>query len=989
MVEQARVIEATWKGLTAAEVEASRARHGANVLTPPERDPIWRQFLEKFDDPVIRILLLAAAISIGVGVVSGHYAEGIGIIVAILLATGMAFWNENKADREFEVLNRVNDDAPVTVIRETNTTTVPKRELVVGDLVVLSPGDEVPADGEIVEAVSLQVDESSLTGESQAAEKRVASGASPSEHAEATYPTHRAYRGTMVADGHGIVELTNVGDETEIGRTNREANEATEEETPLRKQLDRLSRVIGVVGFGVAGLLFAALVVKGALSGELPLAAAQWRVAAAIGVGVLIALVRVWLPVVYDFLEIIGMEKARPAWLEREGVVPWLQAILGAGAFLVVALLLARTTGAAPPAGMPWMPRPAAEKFLGYFMIAVTLIVVAVPEGLAMSVTLSLAYSMRKMMATNNLVRRMHACETIGAATVICTDKTGTITTNRMRVHHPAFPALAADGSIPMDGAMLDPALLIHEAMAANSTAVLDRSGPSVVAIGNPTEQALLMWLESRGVDYLDPRNAFRLSKQWTFSTERKYMGTLGVSKGLAGHVLHLKGAPEILLERCSRILTPRGVERVEPWLEPIRRDLVEFQSRGMRTLGFAIRGVQPTDAGGDLDKLSTDLVWLGFVALADPVREEVPQAIEACRRAGIEVKMVTGDNRETANEIARQIGLVGSTPVEGHHVAGDEFARLEEASSRDRAGVLKILSRARPAHKLKLVRSLQAEGHVVAVTGDGVNDTFALQQAHVGLAMGRTGTAWAKEASDIILLDDSFLSIANAILWGRSLYQNIQRFILFQLTINVAALGIALLGPFIGVKLPFTVTQMLWVNLIMDTFAALALAAEPPHADVMSQPPRDPGAFIVTPAMGRTIAVTGGAFMAAMIGFLFLAKTRYPHPSVPGEIDSYGLTLFFSVFVMLQFWNLFNARSLGLSQSAFKGVLENRGFVIIGVAILVGQIAIVQLGGAYFRTVPLGVGEWSAIIGGTSVVLWAGETVRWLCRASARRIAP
>jgi Ca2+-transporting ATPase len=950
-------------------------------MTPPKREPIWKLFLEKFDDPIIRILLLAAGISIAVGAVSGHYAEGIGIIVAILLATGMAFWNEYKADREFDSLNRNDDEKEITVIREANTTKVPRRDLVVGDLVMLAQGDEVPADGEVVEAVSLQVDESSLTGEAVAAEKEVRSGAESAGDVSSTFPAHRAYRGTEVVDGHGILELLAVGDETEIGRTDKEAEEAEEEETPLRKQLDRLGKLIGVVGFGVAGLLFVALVAKGFVRGDLALAPAQWRVAIAIGVFSLIGLVRVWLPVVYDFLEIVGVEAKRPAWLESEGALPWLQAILGAGAVTALAFLVARLSGLTPPPGMPWLPPEAAGELLGYFMIAVTVIVVAVPEGLAMSVTLSLAYSMRRMIATKNLVRRMHACETIGAATVICTDKTGTLTTNRMRVHHPAFPCLVAESHIPVDGAPLDPALLIHEAMAANSTATLDRGGSSVKPIGNPTEQALLMWLESRGVDYLHSRSAFRLGKQWTFSTERKFMGTMGQSASLARHVLHLKGAPEILLERCNRILTTQGIERIDDWLAPIQKELGEFQSRGMRTLGFALRGAEASEAGGDLEELSMGLVWLGFVAIADPVRAEVPSAIDECRKAGIGVKMVTGDNRETAQEIARQIGLVDPAPVEDQHLAGGEFATMAEDGSRDRAEHLRILSRARPSHKLKLVRALQKAGHVVAVTGDGFNDKYALRQADVGLAMGQTGVDAAKEASDIILLDDSFLSITKAILWGRSLYQNIQRFILFQLTINVAALGIALVGPFLGVKLPFTVTQMLWVNLIMDTFAALALAAEPPHADVMNQPPRDPKAFIVTPAMGRAIVVTGGAFMAAMIAFLLWAKGRFPHPTIPGEIDAYGLTLFFTIFVMLQFWNLFNARCLGLSQSAFKGILANRGLVIIAAAILIGQIAIVQMGGTYFRTVPLRGPEWAAIAAGTSLVLWAGEAMRWLMR--------
>ncbi len=967
-------------GLTAAQVLESRERHGNNVLTPPERDPWWKQFLGKFDDPVIRILLVAAVISIAIGLVNRHFVEGVGIVVAVLLATVMAFWNEYKANKEFDVLNQSNDDKAIKVIRDANYTEVPRRDLVVGDLVLVSLGDEIPADGELLEGVSLQIDESSLTGESVPAEKHVRSESAPVDASESAYPRHEVLRGTKVVDGHGVISLTSVGDRTEIGKTKTASEEETDEQTPLKRQLARLSKVIGVVGFGVAGLLFVALVVKGYLSKELALSPDQWRFAGTAAIAGLIALSRVWVPIVYDLLEIVGHEKERPAWLEREGVAPWLQVLVIAGTFLGAAVVVGRLTGVMPPSGTAWMPTEATEEFLKYFMIAVTLIVVAVPEGLAMSVTLSLAYSMRKMTAKNNLVRRMHACETIGAATVICTDKTGTLTTNEMRVHHPGFPSLQSEGTVTVRGASLDPVAFIHEAMAANSTATLKRSGPIPVGMGNPTECALLLWLESRGVDYLQHRTSFKLNKQWSFSTERKYMGTLGHSEGLADHVLHVKGAPEIVLGRCNRVLTPNGVEPIASWQEMIRRELEEYQSRGMRVLGFAARRADPSDSKLELDDLSADLVWLGFAAIVDPLRKGVRSAIDACRTAGIEVKMVTGDNRDTAQEIARQTGLVNSDSVEGHHVAGGDFAGLAEDETRSSSAALKVLSRARSTDKLKLVQSLQEQGHVVAVTGDGINDAPALNHADVGLAMG-SGSDIAKEASDIILLDDSFLTIVNAIMWGRSLYQNIQRFILFQLTINVAALGIALLGPFIGVKLPFTVTQMLWINLIMDTFAALALAAEPPHADVMNRPPRDPEAFIVTPPMGWAIAVTGGLFMVAMVGFLLFAKQRFPHPTISGEIDNYGLTLFFNVFVMLQFWNLFNARCLGLKQSAFRGILENRGLVIIASVILLGQIAIVQWGGGFFRTVPLSAGEWISIIGGTSVVLWAGEAIRWAQR--------
>lgn len=973
-----------FRGLSAAEVEASRREHGANVLTPPERDPWWKLFLEKFDDPVIRILLIAAFIAIAVGLVDGKYFEGIGIITAILLATGLAFANEYKANKEFDILNRVNDEVPVKVIRDGRYTTVPRRDVVVGDVALVETGEEVPADGDVLEAVSFKLDQSRLTGEPLPVTKLTREEAARlSDAGEQTYPPHRLLHGTTARDGHGVMRVTAVGDATEIGKTARAAAEETGEETPLNAQLERLSKMIGVVGFGVATLTYLALVARGVYTGEFALTAGQWYFAALLVGGAMIAMTRVWLPVVYDGFEMFGREAEPPGWLEEGTLAGWLKTVgIGVGVF-ALGVGAGYAAGLLPASPAQWLPYHVGEELLKYFMIAVTIIVVAVPEGLAMSVTLSLAYSMRKMTASNNLVRRMHACETIGAATVICSDKTGTLTLNEMRVQELEAPALTAGPG----GGETYAARLLVEAVACNTTANLSREpGQPPKVLGNPTEGSLLLWLEGRGVDYVLARDSFPVAKQLTFSTERKFMATLGASAVTGGTVLHVKGAPEIVLERCAGVLTGEGVEPLSAHRAAIEARLRDCQGRGMRTLAFAYREASDQPESAEIEALSSGLTWLGFVAIADPVRPEVPPAVEACRGAGVMIKMVTGDNQQTAQEIARQIGLLSDGAADGEHLSGREFERLSDDEARAAALRLKVLSRARPMDKMRLVKLLQEQGQVVAVTGDGVNDGPALNYANVGLAMGKTGTAVAKEASDIILLDDSFNSITNAVMWGRSLYQNIQRFILFQLTINVAALGIALLGPFIGVKLPLTVTQMLWVNLIMDTFAALALATEPPSWDVMKRRPRKAADFIISKAMAVNIFAVGGVFLAILIAFLLYLQGGTGGINEDTPEGRYRLTVFFSVFVFLQFWNLFNAKTLGRRSSAFKGIGENKSFLVIAAAIFVGQILMVQFGGEYFRTVPLPAADWLKIIGGTSLVLWLGELWRLLRRGGDAR---
>lgn len=971
-------------GLSLGEVDASRRQFGANVLTPPERDPWWRQFLEKFDDPVIRILLIAAVIAIGVGAVHGEYVEGIGIIVAILLATGLAFFNEFKANREFDILNQVNNEMPINVVRAGRHGTVPIKDVVVGDVVFVEAGEEVPADGTLLEAVSLQVVESALTGEPDANRKVADSTLTDSRGA---IPANRLLRGTKVVDGHGVFEVTEVGDATEIGKTARAGVEETDEVTPLNAQLDGLSKVIGVVGLTVALATFLALVGRGVWTGELTLTSPQWIVASISAAGAIVVLIPIWLPMAYDGFALIGRslgsEIEAPRWLDGEEAVSplrlWLTCITAGLILSGGSLAAAWAANVIPAAPSDWMPESAARQFLQYFMIAVTIIVVAVPEGLAMSVTLSLAYSMRKMTASNTLVRKMDACETIGATTVICSDKTGTLTMNEMRVFEPVFPTLSTNA---INNGSRD-AKLIVDGIAANTTAHLDRTNHRApTPLGNPTEGALLLWLHDRGVDYVTPRSEFKTTCQLTFSTERKFMATVG--EGRTGErVAHVKGAPEIILDRCTSVLMPDGSVDIEQHREPILSALQDFQARGMRTLGFAFAANPGHCELETVESILRGLTWLGFVAIADPVRPEVATAIKACRDAGIRVKMVTGDNPDTAAEISRQIGLLdGSNGDDSNHFRGPDYSALNDQEAVNASQALRILSRAKPTDKVRLVRSLQSAGDVVAVTGDGINDCGALNYANVGLAMGKTGKAAAKEASDIILLDDSFSTIVNAVKWGRSLYENIQRFIMFQLTINVAALGIALVGPFIGVALPLTVIQMLWVNLIMDTFAALALATEPPHEDVMKRPPRDSRAFIITPLMAKSIFGMGGAFLITLIVMLLWMQRNMSGPN--GELSAKALSIFFSTFVMLQFWNLFNARCLGLKQSAFAGIFENRSLLLIAAAIFIGTILLVQFGGEkVFRTVPLSLLEWVVIIGGTSLVLVFGEWRRLSARLS------
>lgn len=948
-------------GLSSAEVEASRRAGGTNQLTPPERDPWWKELLEKFTDPLIVILMVAAVISfIPVIFVPGHsWVESAGIVGAVLLATTVGFVNEYKANKEFDILNKVNDVTPVRVLRDGKHISIPKNELVVGDIVTLETGEEVPADGVVLESCSLHVDQSSLTGESVPVRKQPGAG---EESLPGAYAANLVLRSTMVTEGHGVICVTHVGDATEIGKVARAAAEEDETKSPLNQQLDGLSKGINVVGSSIAFFLFVSLVVHDSISGSFMLAAEQWGFFGIVVASVAVALLRVWYPILQDLLGYMRMELPAPGIVEDEGLLPWLKCFVGGLVVFFVGVGIMIGAGWLSTEPATWLPSSVAESILLYFMIAITLIVVAVPEGLPMSVTLSLAYSMRKMAKQNNLVRQMDACETIGAATVVCSDKTGTLTLNRMSVKECHFPQLTELG------ARADVFPLLAESVALNSTADLAADGS---VLGNVTEGAMLRYLREQGGAYDALRSSVHVLAQLPFSGAHKFMCTC-VESAVAGKpLIHIKGAPEIILERCS--LAYDG-ELSDEKRRAIAQEISACQRKAMRVLALAYKE-QAAEDEESLKAACCDMTWLGFFAIQDPVREDVPAAVASCLAAGVAVKIVTGDNKETACQIGREIGLL---PAEGELspgsvLTGDEFAALSDAELEACAGDIQVLSRAKPMDKLRLVSALQKRGQVVAVTGDGTNDAPALNHADVGLSMGITGTSVAKEASDIILLDDSFSSITKAIKWGRSLYRNIQKFIVFQLTVNVAACGLAALGPFIGCELPLTVTQMLWVNLIMDTFAALALATEPPSDDVMRQQPRDKNAFIISPSMWRWILVFGIAFIAALVAYI---KHITPGGAAPSVHD---VTVLFTGFVMLQFWNLFNARVYGTSHCFLKGLFKNMSFVAIALVILVGQILAVQFGGHIFRTEPLTLCEWFTIAAATLPVLIVGEVVRFI----------
>lgn len=869
-------------GLTDEQVKQSREQHGRNVLTPPQRTSLWKLYLDKYRDPIIQILLVAAFISLILAFIEKNFMETIGIFVAVFLATTVGFYFERDAAKKFNLLTALSEEQPVKVRRNGKVMEIPRHDVVVGDVVLVEVGDEVPADGELIVCNDLQINESTLTGE-PVTEKSLEGGG------DGAYPRNVILRSTMVMNGRGEFVVTAVGDATEIGKVAKKSTEQTSVETPLHMQLDKLAKMISKVGSVVSVAAF-------------------------------------FIFLIHDIL-------TNPAW--------------GGKDYFYMA-----------------------EIVLKYFMMAVTLIVMAVPEGLPMAITLSLALNMRRMLKSNNLVRKLHACETMGAVTVICTDKTGTLTQNKMQVS-----ALELKQG---DEALLDTAIAL------NSTAELNDGKP----IGNPTESALLLWLDAQGKDYEELRKQVNVLKQLPFSTERKMMATLAEVDGET--YLFVKGAPEIVMKKC--IIEDR-------MLRQSAEELDEWQHKAMRTLAFAYKKIETSimrtsrtstaEVVALLD--ANDLQLQAIAAIADPIRPDVPAAVQECRHAGIEVKVVTGDTAATALEIGKQIGVFEDEPenigadgsltsLDQQMITGEQWEALSDDEAYERAKDIRVMSRARPTDKQRLVAMLQKRGEVVAVTGDGTNDAPALHYAHVGLSLG-SGTSVAKEASDMTLLDDSFKSIANAVMWGRSLYRNLQRFLFFQLVVNVAALLLVLGGSVIGTEMPLTVTQILWVNLIMDTFAALALASLPPSHEVMKEKPRKASDFIINKSIGFGILFCGIFFFLVMFALLVYCERRGK-----GGVDVHELTMFFTTFVMIQFWNLFNAKALMSHHTAFRHFLKDKGMILVLVLVLVGQWIIVTFGGEMFRTTPLSLHEWLLIIGSTSVVLWAGELWRAFKRMIAKR---
>ena len=869
-------------GLTDEQVKQSREQHGKNVLTPPQRTSLWKLYLDKYRDPIIQILLVAAFVSLILAFIEKNFMETIGIFVAVFLATTVGFYFERDAAKKFNLLTALSEEQPVKVRRNGKVMEIPRHDVVVGDVVLVEVGDEVPADGELIVCNDLQINESTLTGE-PVTEKSLEGGG------DGAYPRNVILRSTMVMNGRGEFVVTAVGDATEIGKVAKKSTEQTSVETPLHMQLDKLAKMISKVGSVVSVAAF-------------------------------------FIFLIHDIL-------TNPAW--------------GGKDYFYMA-----------------------EIVLKYFMMAVTLIVMAVPEGLPMAITLSLALNMRRMLKSNNLVRKLHACETMGAVTVICTDKTGTLTQNKMQVS-----ALELKQG---DEALLDTAIAL------NSTAELNDGKP----IGNPTESALLLWLDAQGKDYEELRKQVNVLKQLPFSTERKMMATLAEVDGET--YLFVKGAPEIVMKKC--IIEDR-------MLRQSAEELDEWQHKAMRTLAFAYKKVETSimrtsrtstaEVVALLD--ANDLQLQAIAAIADPIRPDVPAAVQECRHAGIEVKVVTGDTAATALEIGKQIGVFEDEPenigadgsltsLDQQMITGEQWEALSDEEAYERAKDIRVMSRARPTDKQRLVAMLQKRGEVVAVTGDGTNDAPALHYAHVGLSLG-SGTSVAKEASDMTLLDDSFKSIANAVMWGRSLYRNLQRFLFFQLVVNVAALLLVLGGSVIGTEMPLTVTQILWVNLIMDTFAALALASLPPSHEVMNEKPRKASDFIINKSVGFGILFCGIVFFLVMFALLVYCERRGK-----GGVDVHELTMFFTTFVMIQFWNLFNAKALMSHHTAFRHFLKDKGMILVLVLVLVGQWIIVTFGGEMFRTTPLSLHEWLLIIGSTSVVLWVGELWRAFKRMIAKR---
>ena len=966
-------------GLTQQQVELMRKTYGRNVLTPPERDPWWKQLLGNFDDPTIKILLAAAVISLIMTVVSKYvlheheatFIDSIGIFLAVGLATIVAFLSERKSEREFDLLNDVKEAIDIKVIRDGELHTIPIADVVVGDIVRLDMGDKVPADGVLLGSLHLAVDESLLTGESLPADKKAINDIG--RITDSTDET-RVSRGTMVMDGHGIYVVTTVGDNTKMGEIARaladgqdagEDGEVDEDETPLKQKLAVLAKQISVAGTVAATAIFTVMAISSSLKSQLmaEIVVKQQILLVVIIVLSLVMGVLLMMFVLQRFFASMDMEMTSPI-LKILAVIP-----MAIGSFV----LLVGVWGAISE---PVLALDLLNKLLVAFVVAITIIVVAVPEGLPMMVTVSLALNMMKMAKENCLVRKLIASETVGSATVICTDKTGTLTQNNMQ---PVWFYIGMQSYQKVDihtvVGLPEWKRLIRN-IAINSESVLELKEGQLCKVGNPTECALLMLLHEKDISYQDLRDIHPKVWQVDYSPERKL--SVAVVEENDSVACYIKGAPERVIESCSHVSINGKLEPIAQHRTAILAALRSAAVQSLRVIAFSERMPDSRECHNGLVESCINCknrVFVGFVGIADPLRSEVPAAVETCRQAGIEVKMITGDAVETATAIAQQAGIIRPGDLV---MTSSEFNQVPDSELPEVASRLRVLARSTPMDKLRIIQALHRLGEVVAMTGDGTNDAPALKAADVGLAMG-SGTEVAKEASDIVLVDDNFKSIMTGVWWGRTLYQNIQRFLQFQLSVNVVALLSALIGPMIGISLPLTVPQLLWINIIMDTFAALALSTDPPRQKTMSQKPVPREAHIITPAMGLTILINSLYEVAVL--FLVLLTGWFTKEKNPTSLEA--LTVFFTVFVMFQFWHKFNCRALQHDDSPFALLYKNKMFLTIVATITMAQIIMVQVGGPIgkiFRTIPLSLNQWLCIVGLTATII----PVAWLSRQIA-----
>lgn len=864
------------RGLTEAQAQKNKEQYGANALTRRKPDSLLKRLWDAATEPMLLMLIAAGLIALAVNIVrqvtggEADFLECVGVFVAIALSVVISVVMEGRSAKAFEALSKINADMVVRAVRDGQTVTLQSADLAVGDVVLLSAGDKVPADGRLLESTALRVDESALTGESFPV-KKDSELVLTDEKTSLAERANMLYSGTFVTEGNGRLLVTAVGDATEFGKIAGELGNAEKSSTPLQEKLARLGKTITVLGVIAAGIVFVAQLISFALHGGLHL-----------------------------------------------------------------------------------------EAVMEAFITSIVLIVAAVPEGLPTIVAVSLSINIIKLSKQNALVKKMIASETIGCISVICSDKTGTLTENKMTVR--AF----YDTQWHREPAQLRNEYLTHN-ICLNTTADL---APDGGFIGNPTECAMLRFFEQA-----DTGNTYRREREdhtrlcaFPFSSELKHMTTIS---NVDGRILsYVKGSPECVLDMCA----------LEPdRLAELRRVLVQAEKQAMRVIAFAhkeLAEMEDFSAKEAHRRMESDMVFDGFVAIADPLRSDVYDAVAACRSAGVGVKILTGDNIVTATAIAKELDLLADGCV------ALEAKEVEEMSDRQLQKMLpkiSVIARSTPTVKMRVVKLLKAQGDVVAVTGDGINDAPALKNADVGIAMGISGTEVSKEASDIVLLDDSFATIVKAVEWGRNIYENFKRFISFQLTVNIASVICVFVSVLMGLPAPFTALQLLWINIIMDGPPALTLGLEPGYSDLMRRRPTNRSENIISKGMLARITATG-VYMSVV--FLLQYKLNFLG-AARGEMT----TVLFTLFVLFQLFNAFNCRELH-SESIFCHLFKNKLMLLVVGCTFVLQVLIIQFAGASFGTVPLGIAMWGKLFALAFSVIVLSEVIKAFARLFQKKKA-